>query len=168
MMVLLLLGRLDYEQLTGLEQTDGRRREGRFLARLERFPGLFRQGMDMQEVQGLLLDSFGKVLHVEPAPNGGETSWEFIIGHLQNDHPVVISVRNESCGHWMVAVGVEFDDRQKVVRILALDSSAAASGICPWNAFIEARQKSKSQYSFNWHSDGTSCSVQIEDVVAIW
>lgn len=168
MMTLLVLGQLDYDQLTTLARADGRSRAGKLLSSLEQYPGLFRQGMDVAELSQLLQNNFRQVLSFVPITQSEGDPWKFAVDHVREGSPVIISMQGTGCGHWMVVIGVELDDKDRVTRLLALDSSVDAPNICPWNAFITPRRQKGHEYPFEWHSDGSSCYVQIEEAVAVW
>ena len=168
MMTLLVLGQLDYDQLTTLARADGRSRAGKLISSLEQYPGLFRQGMDVTELSQLLQNNFRQVLSFAPITQPGGDPWKFTADHVRKGSPVILSMQGTGCGHWMVVIGVELDDKNRVTRLLALDSSVDAPNVCPWNAFITPRHQKGHKYPFEWHSDGSSCYVQIEEAVAVW
>ncbi len=168
LMALLVLGQLDYDQLTSFGHADGRSRAGKLLAGLEKFPGLFRQGMNTDELSQLLHKNFGQVLSLDSVARLDGNPWQFTMDQLNTGRPVIIRIQGSGCGHWMVVIGVELDEKDRVARLLALDSSVDAPNVCPWNAFITPRRQKAHQYPFEWHSDESSCYVQIEEAVAVW
>lgn len=166
MMTLLILGQLEYEQVTALSRLDRRTRPGRLQTSLEKFPGFFQQGLDGHDMS-ILLHNFNQVLETaeEKEP---DNCWQFIIDHLQQDHPVIIGVQCDGYGHWMVAVGVETNTEGKVTRLLALDSTADAPDVCPWNAFITPHRTKKQPFPLRWHSGGTTRQARLDEAVAVW
>ena len=166
MMTLLILGQLDYEQVTALSRLDRRTRPGRLQTGLEKYPGLFQQGLDGHDIS-VLLHNFNQVLATEEEKQP-ENCWQFILDHLEQDHPVIIGLQCDGFGHWMVIVGTETDTKGKVTRLLALDSTANAPDVCPWNAFITPRKNKRQLFPMEWHSGGITRNTRLDEAVAVW
>lgn len=149
---------------------DGRTTIGKLFARMNEHHTLFKHGTDLDDLQDILAGLFKKVIHVEEFDGDGAACRKFVRDHVTLGHPVLLGLHWPGGGHWVVVVGLEFEENEGnkpvLCRFLVLDPDADSPKVSAWNGVIDARG-SGGQYPYTgWTLDGIK--VRLSTAMAIW
>lgn len=165
-MGLLSLGLISFEKITST-QVRGNERLGKLLNKLNNeYFALFKNGTYLEDLEEMMIETFGKVLNVEILDDENQNVLNFTINHLQQNHPTIIGVDFEGGGHWMLAVGYETDEKDNIIRILTLDSSSENPIVSTWNSIIEAKTSKRGIYKYKWWTKSTN--IKFSQAIAMW
>ena len=142
---------------------------GKVLERIHRGQGLFRDGTSLDEIQNFIDGAFTKRLGSESFKESGVGVKSFVERHIKENHPVIMGMEYPGCGHWVVAVGLEYSKEKNgtlsLCRILVLDPGELPSKVSAWNGVVEARA-SGGAYPYTWWTGDRK--VQLDQAIAIW
>lgn len=168
-MALVALGLLDPDEISF--RVDGRSRLGKLQSRMTS-SGLFADGTSIAGLGKAIEDSFGAVVNVEVTEARGAALRRFVIEHLVADCPVVIGLEGKGLAHWVLAVGLQFADREAEAprRLLVLDPGCPAAPVSAWNRVIDL-DAGGGRYPYRlWLAEGREerQAVQLAHAAAIW
>ena len=165
-MGLLTLGLISFEKVTST-QVRGNERLGKLLHKLNNeYFALFKNGTHIEDLEEMMIETFGKVLNVETTNEKNQDVLNFIIEHLQQNHPTIIGVNFKGGGHWMLAIGYETNEDNKVNRILTLDSSSENPIVSSWNSILDAKTSKRGIYKYKWWTGDRN--VEFAEAIAMW
>jgi hypothetical protein len=164
---LLTVGLVDQDDLEGLWQLDKRSGIGKLISRFETRSGLIREGTALEDLESDLKGIFSSRLRTERCLESGKTVRDFVHGHLQEDHPVILGLEGQEVSHWLVVVGFESDAEGSLTRFLLLDPSCPPPDVAAWNGVLDV-QGGGGRYPYRWWGDGEEVRVQMEHALAIW
>lgn len=168
LMALLALGLATRDAAMLTNGIDNRTRMGRVWATFSRWGPLVCNGTDEENIAEVLA-AYGPnaVLH-RPERTGRKGVNDFILEHLNVNHPVVVGIEAQGGGkHWVLAVGVDVglgEDDAK--RLLILDPGLEVSSVCAWNSVIELATERIKYPSACWNPHEVNRCV-IETALAI-
>ncbi len=77
--------------------------------------------------------------------------------------PVLISVEYSGGAHALVAVGLEYNEKEEVTKILCIDPAFEKPNLTYWNSVIDVETENRGKYNYTWLNDNTS--VKLSDVI---
>ncbi|TXK23397.1 hypothetical protein FVR03_22695 [Pontibacter qinzhouensis] len=166
LMGLLALGLADRNEVIAFN-TDGRTRLGKLINKLNNdYTSLFKHGTYLDDLEKILLDSYGSLIDVEIRETKNKDLINFTIQHLRENRPTIVGINFSGGGHWMLAVGFEENKEKEIFRLLLLDPSGAKPIVSSWNSIIDLNVTQKGKYPFKWWTN--SCHVQFEQAITMW
>lgn len=163
-----LCGALNSHPSDAIEKFDKRTRLGKALKTLGGNDILFKNGLDLAEIQNFITAGYNKTLATKESEAKGKKVLNFAVENIRQGHPTILGLRNATLDHWVVAAGVELfhdPDDEIVTKILLIDPSEEASHLCPWNNYLSIAQPAKGRYPYCL-SEGSY--VMCEEALAIW
>jgi len=156
MMGLLICGVVDRYEASRYGAVDRRTSLGRLLAEWHRLGPLAKEGTDPSQLAALLEKAYGRRLNLDFAGGSGAEIREFVERHVNENHPVLLTLAYPGGGHWVVVIGLEYQltgiDR-RLCRFLVLDPAQSTPTVCAWNGVIEARGGG-GHYPYTWWTMG--------------
>jgi|SRR5690606_19375889 len=147
-MALLVLGLLDRDNITSFK-TDGRTKYGKIHKDLDNYPSLFRNGTTVSDLKRLLDEHFKKEIKTSVEVGKNKDVIRFTKRNLDLNNPTIIGVNFKEGAHWMLAIGYEELNGEKI-RLLCLDPSGEKPFQCPWNAILEVKKSQSGIYPYKW------------------
>jgi hypothetical protein len=166
-MALLVCGLIQRDELTSLWRPDQRTNVGKLIARMEARAGLLRDGTNLHDLEEDLCGLFRSRLRTERCEESGVTARAFVLGHLQQGHPVIMGHYGLSFDHWSTVIGYEADDAGRPICLLLLDPSGPEPAVAVWNAVLDI-QGSGGIYPYRSWGYGEPTRVAIAHALAIW
>ena len=169
----LLIHRLvTVDELSLLHLTDPRTRLGKFTKAISRLPALVPEGIYLEELEGMIIGSFGGVMGAERSDCRGSKLFPFVTRQILQNRPVIVSVEWNTGAHAVVVVGLEYSgdgEEQKPTRFLALDPSLESPRVSAWNLAINAFASDAGRYPYaNWSGPEGGHQVQFGGALSTW
>lgn len=171
MMSLFILGYISEKDIEIHNSLDRRTSRGKFIAHFLEDQGLIRTGYSYislaKEVR-----SYCKELNAErKKPRDLDRRIGLIADYIMNDIPVIISIVY-SCGntvqaHAILAVGIEADKNDNIVKILCLDPGGSSPQCSIWNCFIDVSKNNDKEYPFWCVTNQNTYKVSLDDMIII-
>ena len=86
---------------------------------------------------------------------------------VENDIPVVIIVHNSDMTHGITVVGIEFDNNDKVNKLLCLDPGNGIGDTSYWNCIIDVSRKGSGEYPYWYITSDIKSKVELREIVTI-
>lgn len=137
-MALNLIGVFDADVFTDDEGRDGRTRAAKLVKRIDE-SHLYSNGLTREEVYDIINDSFGTIVTIESTDDDHEDTdiLDFTIERILDNKPVILGIDwSTGGGHWVVAVGVEYDFHGEILGICVLDPSEDAPSEDNWRPYL--------------------------------
>ena len=163
-----------------LDSVDKRKQFGKMIKEVENSAGLIVTGHDVDEVKNILNKSYRATLNYEIFKEPGKKAIAFVLKHLWEGHPVLMSIKGPKFLHWVVACGMEFNTPSVDAfptkgdtpeRLFLLDPGAAKAKSTLWNSYI-VLEAGTGKYPYEYVEEGTSLdSIRVgfnDGVIAIW
>ena len=169
-MGLIILGEIENTQATNLETVKGSSRLGKMLKKLSNLEVLIHNGTTTKELTDILDYGFKKrVKYSVSKKNRNRELVQFIIDELNDNNPVLVTVRNEKIkvAHWLLAIGFESSNDNLVTKIFFLDSSRPLQENQYWNAVILIANNYKLKYHHQWLEKNNGIMVMFDDCFSI-
>ena len=144
---------------------DRRTPKGKLLSRLLDENGLVRDGYYLRTMSRLLRESCSD-LNVGYHKKG-EYFLSIIKDSVENDIPVVICVNNNDMNHGITVVGIEYDNNEKVTKLLCLDPGFSIADTAYWNCVIDVSRKSLGEYPYWYITADIKSKVKILEIITI-
>lgn len=144
---------------------DKRTDKGKLLSRLLDENGLVRDGYYLRTMSRLLRESCPDLnigYHKK-----GDYFLSSIKDCVEDDIPVVISVKNDDMNHAIVVIGIEYDNNEKTTKLLCLDPGNSISDTSYWNCIIDVARKGSSQYPYWYITTDLKSKVEIQAIITI-
>ena len=144
---------------------DKRTGKGRLLSRLLDENGLVRDGYYLRTMTKLIRESCPDLnigYHTK-----GDYFLSIIKDSVENDVPVVISVNNNDMNHGITVIGIEYDNNEKVTKILCLDPGFSITDTAYWNCVIDVSKKGTSEYPYWYITSEIKSKVDILEIITI-
>lgn len=166
-MTLLILGYLSEEEVSIENDTlDLRKTRDRFLSHFYEQQGFIRKGYTSiclrRDISRLCPELYVKRYN----PENPSKTIERIYQYLSRNLPVIISTRFSDGGHFLVAIGAEFDSDNKIKKILCLDPGSPLPKYAPWNCCITT-EHCRGKYPYWCISEDNCYKVIIDDLIVI-
>ena len=81
--------------------------------------------------------------------------------------PVVVRVYNNDMNHGIVVVGVEYDNNDKVSKLLCLDPGFSITDTAYWNCVIDVSRNNTGDYPYWYITTDIKSKVEILDIITI-
>lgn len=137
-MGLLALGLVDRYELINLHDLGRKKSAGKLLHQLSKYDGFFREGMDEYELKNHIESSYKSKLEVIKHNGTGVDTKRFLEQNISKDIPVILWVKNNKMNHWILAVGLKYDNDNNITGYLALDPGEQALPRTAWNTVVES------------------------------
>ncbi|RNC67343.1 MAG: hypothetical protein ED859_15085 [Desulfuromonadales bacterium] len=182
-MSLIICGAADYYDLTELERLSKRTETGKSLnmmTQIAQDPALFRHGTSILTLKKLTANYKDiatdqiKAKIRSDAKTEKESSpkrvSDFVLNHVIENKPVILWVYNNDVSHWVLVVGLEFENPDKrkdkiPSKFLILDPSEPSPTICPWNGAIDTTGAGG---WCKWLGDEDGKRVTFKEALAVW
>lgn len=175
LMALLCLGYIDYEDIkldTESKRISRKSNKGKMLSKLMEQQGLLREGY-LTSSLAKDIKSYCSDLDVHY-----HKKEEIIIDKIQeslmNDIPVVVGITAPRMGHFVLAIGLEYEETEEnnikyweMNKILCLDPGSELDISSYWNCVIEVKQRQKGTYPFWYITKGCITKSNIDDIITI-
>ena len=126
---------------------DRRTPKGKLLSRLLDENGLVRDGYYLRTMSRLLRESCS----------------DLNIGY----HKKGICVNNNDMNHGITVVGIEYDNNEKVTKLLCLDPGFSIADTAYWNCVIDVSRKSSGEYPYWYITADIKSKVEILEIITI-
>ena len=135
-MVLNILGVFEADEIySDSDKSDNRLAERRLIKALNE-QGLYRDGLDSSDIQGILSKNFSKYVSVQ-AFSKKDNIVDLIKANLNENTPVILRLGlNRDNGHWVVVVGYEIDTHGEIIAFLTLDPGVNSPTYSLWNGVL--------------------------------
>ena len=144
---------------------DKRTGKGKLLSRLLDENGLVRDGYYLRTMSKLLRE-YCPDLNI-----GYHKKEDYFLSTIkdcvENDRPVVISVHNDNMNHGIVVIGIEYDNNDKVTKLLCLDPGFSIADTSYWNCIIDVSRKRSGQYPYWYITTDIKSKVEILEIITI-
>ena len=144
---------------------DKRTPKGKLLSRLLDENGLVRDGYYLRTMSKLLRESCSD-LNI-----GYHRKEDYFLStikdSIENDIPVVISVHNDDMNHGIVVIGIEYDNNDKVTKLLCLDPGFSLTDTSYWNCIIDVSRKGSGQYPYWYITTDIKSKVEILEIITM-
>ena len=166
-MALLSIGYISSDDIdvNEIPNPDRRTPKGRLLSRLLDENGLVRDGYYLRTMSRLLRESCSDLnigYHRK-----GEYFLSIIKNSVESDIPVVICVKNNRMNHAITVVGFEYDNNDKVTKLLCLDPGFSITDTAYWNCVIDVSRKNSGDYPYWYITTDIKSKVEILEIMTI-
>jgi len=151
-MGLLMLGLSDREQIDSSTGMHGNTRTARLLKATSRHGPFVQKGTSLKDLQKDLKSTCGDKVPCEAVFDiPGTKIRRFVERKIDSNRPVILGVEWADGAHWILVVGIEYDDEtmQYPKRLLLLDPDGPEPDMCSWNGAIEA-VGTGGHYPYRW------------------
>ena len=140
----------------------GNTREGKLIHHIVNNQGLYRNGVDMNDLANEASKIYHRLLNIEYVNSDIVPT---IADQIDNGHPCIVSFSyNKKSGHAMTAVGYEKCNK-KITKIFCLDPARLAPKSSYWNAIIVLNHFKANQYTDLYIPDNSK--VTIDEIITI-
>lgn len=174
-MALEILGQVNAEQIAEGEKGDSVE-QNKFLKAIND-RGLYPNGLSTNEVVKIVNEIFIKKAEAQPYYfkkfKEEDKFIQRMVDTLDNDCPVMLSFyyqkgKDNEGGHWVVAVGYEYDEQDEVNKLLLLDPSGEEPSMAPWNAYIKLNEKKAGKYVHRYVRTNDNCAIRLGDAIGFF
>ena len=164
-MVLNILRVFEADELYSDTTYDRRTAEWKLIKALNE-EGLYRDGLDSEQIQHIITSNYSKYVNVQCVTKENDLikltqSW------IDNENPIILRVDYDAHhAHWIVAVGYVTEDNGNPTSILTLDPGSNSPHYCLWNGIIDLPKVPKKKYGYSYSSDVQSM-VDITEMIII-
>lgn len=159
-MLLMILGVLKRSDLD-IENYDKRTKLGKIIDLFFNQKGLVRSGYHFEDLTNEL-QVFKKDYCIQLHKTESN-----ILGIIEQqilaEMPVLISVEYSGGAHALVAIGLEYNDREDVTKILCIDPAYDKPTVTYWNSVIDVETEFRTKYNFNWLND--NIPIKLSDLI---
>lgn len=140
--VLIILGVIDKESIKDIPP-DKRKPIGKLIAELTQNNGLFPMGLTLHGLKKMIDNNCPNILENQIC-KGDDKIQSVIETNIEANLPTIIRIDyDEKDAHWLVAVGLSYNQKGMIEQILCIDPGAIPSSISVWNEVIEINTKGK-------------------------
>lgn len=169
LMALLICGLIDRDKIDYLTRLDRRTSYGKLMDQLDKHPGLFRDGVSLDDLVSVIENLFTNRLNLDQNTTTGAEVRSFIQQHIEAGHPVITNIAFSGGAHALVVVGIEYGADGTARRLLLLDPGGSRPQACSWNGVIECRgQGGIYPYTYWWPGDTQLTRVRFDAALALW
>lgn len=166
-MVLNILGVFEADNIYSDSNSGDNRFAERRLIKALNEQGLYRDGLDSNEIRQILTTNYKKYVNVESYKKSEINLQKQIINFIEKNIPTILRIDYDKYhAHWIVAVGYELDDNNEISSFLTLDPGVGSPTICPWNGILSSDKLPRKTYGYTYHTTG-SVNVDITEMVII-
>lgn len=122
---------------------------------------MVRDGYDFEELTKEL-QVFKSAYNIQ-YHNEEENVLAIIEDHINTENPVLISIEYSGGAHALVAVGLEYNDQEKITKILCIDPGFDRPKLTYWNSVIDIENRQDIKYKYSWLNDDTP--VKLSDII---
>ena len=144
---------------------DKRTDKGKLLSRLLDEKGLVRDGYYLRTMARILRD-FCPDLNISHHKKE-ETLVPAITDYVDGNTPVVMLIRNNDMAHAVFVVGYEYDDNDKITKLLCLDPGFSIVETAYWNCIIDVSRKGTGDYPYWYITSELKSKVKIDEIIII-
>ena len=166
-MALLSIGYINNDDIDVSKDTnpDKRTDKGKLLSRLLDEKGLVRDGYYLRTMARILRD-FCPDLNISHHKKE-ETLVPAITDYVDGNTPVVMLIRNNDMAHAVFVVGYEYDDNDKITKLLCLDPGFSIVETAYWNCIIDVSRKGTGDYPYWYITSELKSRVKIDEIIII-
>lgn len=162
-MLLMILGVLKRSDLEIYKHHKKSTKIGKIIDLFFQQKGLVRDGYDFEELTKEL-QVFKSAYDIQ-YHNEEENVLIIIEEHINTENPVLISVEYSGGAHALVAVGLEYNEQEKITKILCIDPGFDRPKLTYWNSVIDIENLQDIKYKYSWLNDDTP--VKLSDIITI-
>ena len=144
---------------------DKRTDKGKLLSRLLDEKGLVRDGYYFRTMARILRDFCPEL--IINTHKKEEILVQTITDYVDDNTPVVISIQNNDMAHAVFVVGYEYDDNEKVTKLLCLDPGFSLTETAYWNCIIDVSRKGTGGYPYWYITSEVKSKVKIDEIIII-
>lgn len=165
--VLNILGVFEAEDICSDNQLDKRTSKWKLIKALNE-QGLYRDGLNSEEIQQILLDNYRSRVNVQYiSKDSKEDIIQITRNWIDNDSPVILGFNfDKNHGHWVVAVGYIEDDNGVLSALLILDPGSNPPTYALWNGILDLHKEPRKKYGYRYDSDYNSM-VDVDEAIII-
>lgn len=165
-MCLLIQGVLNAEDITDIYY-DGRYAEAKIAKAITEENGLYKDGLDIEKCEKIIRSNYSKYVTTEISKEKNEQLLPFIEAKIKESVPVILRVDFKGSGsHWLVVVGIGYNEIEKPEKLLCLDSGFSSPTYAPWNSVIDLEPRNKG-YRFTYETNDNRPASIIEALAVI-
>ena len=166
-MVLNILGVFHADEInSNSDKADNRFAERRLIKALNE-QGLYRDGLNSNDIQAILSKNYSKYVNVNSFTKNEYNILKLIVDNLNDNTPVVLGIRfNKENGHWVVVVGYEIDAQGEIKALLTLDPGANSPTYSYWNGIINLKKAHRKTYGYLYTTDN-STMIDFDEIIIV-
>lgn len=152
-MILNILGVFEADELFSDTEYDRRTAEWKLIKALNE-QGLYRDGLNSDEIQNILIKNYSKYVVAQCADKSEHDIIELTKSWLDNNVPVMLRVGfNSREGHWIVAVGYALNENGELTDILTLDPGNDSPKYSLWNGILNIKKQPRKKFGYHYCAD---------------
>ena len=160
-MLLMILGVLKRSDLEVNKHHKKSTKIGKIIDLFFQQKGLVRDGYNFEQLTQEL-QVFKNAYDIQ-YHNEEESVLSIIENHINSENPVLISVEFSSGAHALVAVGLEYNEKEEITKILCIDPGYDHPKITYWNSVIDIEKRETRKYKYTWLNNDTP--VKLSDII---
>lgn len=166
-MVLNILGVFEAEEICSDNNIDKRTSEWKLIRALND-QGLYRDGLNSEEIQKILLDNYHSRVNVQCASKESKHDIvEITKNWIDGDNPIILRLGFDKYnGHWVVAVGYLEEENGEISDFLTLDPGSKSPTYALWNGILNLHKEPRKRFGYRYDSEG-SYIVDVDEAIII-
>ena len=166
-MVLNIIGVFEADEIySNSDKSDNRFAERRLIKALNE-QGLYRDGLNSDEIHEILSKTYSKYVHIQVFTKEENNISEIIKDSLNENTPVILRLGyDKQNGHWVVVIGYEMNEFGDIIAFLTLDPSVSSPTFSLWNGVLNLEKEPRKKYGYLYYT-GDSKLVDFDDVIVI-
>lgn len=165
-MCLMIQGVLNADDITD-KYYDGRYAEAKIAKSITEDNGLYKDGLDIEKCEKIFRSNYSKYVTTEISKEKNEQLVPFIETNIKENKPVILRVDFKGSGsHWVVVVGIGYNEMEQPEKLLCLDSGFLSPTYAPWNSVIDLEPHKKG-YRFTYETNDNTPASIIEALAVI-
>lgn len=150
LMILRVINRKEFDIYLDL---DKRFSEGRLVKVITEDNGLYHGGRNYDAIEKLLKGHFRKKVKVDTQSEvKNEEAIAVVEKNLAQNLPTIISIDYRGGAHSIIAIGLEYDAKDRIDKILCIDPWFDSNATSVWNSIIGVGTETKGKYPYSWES----------------
>jgi len=128
--------------------------------------GLYREGLNVDEIVRILNKNLPSRVHATPSSGKELDLVNILIENIENDVPTIVNIcpPRAASGHWIVIVGYQYNEDDVITRFLCLDPGFASPRLALWNGMLDWNSEKKKH---TYHNPELSYEVKLESAITI-
>lgn len=147
---------------------DGRFSEAKLEKRITKDNGLYKDGLTIDGCEDIIR-SYSKYASTKQSEKGlfNKALLPFIEEHIKNNTPVILGIEfKNNGGHWLVVVGLVYNEKDELLKLLCLDSGFESPTYAPWNSVIDLTPNKKGKYFYTYETNN-NLPASITEALAV-
>ena len=149
---------------------DGRFSKGKLDKAISRDNGLYKDGLSIDDCENIIRSTYSKYVKVKRSEFdcSNKSLLPFLEKHIKENIPLLLRVDFKNSGsHWVVVVGMMYNNENEISKLLCLDSGFKSPTYAPWNSVIDLTPNKKGKYFYTYETNNNVPASIIEALAII-